>query len=445
MTCRAILVALLLAAPLAADETTLLVEPSDWELLPLDELELRRLQRDEAGLVRRLRDRAQQIEGVRKALDQRADPDDEESRRLREQIEAARSDLVPDLLRLTEVLAGHGVDAEALTRIRATPPGPNRAARHAHRLVREAVTAPERRAVADALVSAVDGAQLAFVARRQRAERAAGQGEEARAAIRPALEDAEAHRREVERRFWLVVDCLLDDAEKIEVRRFLPNEFDRYADPVGHAYRLPGMTPAQAARLRALVSELDSEAAADRAEEKRLGAALREQGLPAEKRGEITRALEETRGRLLDLDSETAAAGKALLSPEQLAAFQAIPPFIGPNDRNLRPEVLLTGLRLDDAQKRRLAELRRALEEGRRAYEQELGEIRKLGAETSPDAPQDQKMEMMTLALQGEGQVAMRALARRLYVEVLTPGQVVDWVLGIDETLIGGRGLDSRR
>lgn len=419
-----------LAPPAAADQEELVVAIADWELLPLDELEKARLLRDHAEIAGRITALAQQIERADKELRARKDPADEGSVRLRQTIARTAEALAPHLRQLTVVLRQFDIDQAVLARIQAAPGGPNRVSRYAHRLVLEVDPTAAQGRVLEPLVAAVDGAQLALNARSQRLDRLTDQ----EATVRGLRQDLEAHRREIERRFWIVVDCVLETDQKVAVRELLPQSFSRHDDPVGHLLRLPGLTVGQSSRLRALIAEIESESAADNAAVKRLTARLRDKELPADERPEIATALREAQGRLLDLRLEIDRQGKEILSAEQLDAYRAIPPFVNSNDRNLRPESLIDGIRLSDDQRRRLTDLAGEYKEKQAEYQAEARRIQQETPEAGPDSPQRQMMEMKMMTLQGEGQTAMRAAASRLYLEFLTPTQIVDWVLGVDET-----------
>ncbi len=427
------LLLLALACSLCADDTApLQLGPGDFELLPLDELEQPQLLRDQRPLATRMQRLGRQRERLRKQLQELDAPRGAAADQLRAQLAELERELAPLVAELTAVLrADFGIDDSVLRSIKSARPGENRVARYAHDLVLEfGALSDAQRALLEPLVADIDGAQLAWLASQRRLERQRDD-RQSDALQRQQIQALSAQSREAERRFWIVVDVVLDTSQRAAVRRMLPNAFDRHVDNLQHLYRLPGLTPSQSTRLEALVAQVVSEGAADQVEIDLLNQELRNRELARERRDALTEQRQAAQDRQLDLRLLSRRISKQILTPEQLEAWDAIPPYVTVGNRNMRSEERLRGIKLEPEQSLALAALRENYEGARDTYNQRAREIREMGADFGPDSPQMQMMETMMMGLQGDGQQTQREAARTLYLEILTPEQLSAWMLGI--------------
>lgn len=419
---------LLCCALLVADDAALQLGPGDFELLPLDELERGRLFREHGALVERMQALGRRHAQLGRQLDE-LEPDSDAQARVRTQQAEVAGRLAPLFGELTAILrAEFGIDDAHLARVKAAPVGERRVARYAHAqvLAHGALSEAETR-LFEALVAALDGAQSGWRASRARLEQL-GLEESARRAVEQGLA---AQEREAEQRFWIVVDIVLSDAQTAAIMAELPYDFTRIRDFPGHLLRLPGLSPSQTARLQAGIAEIEAESAADDTEVRRLGQELRRRDLERDERAALQEALREARGRLASLREEVFARLQGSLSAEQRLALAAIPPYVSPNDRNLRPERLFAGLELSPAQEATLASMREEVDAQRRAYQEETREIQRMGADYGPDSPQQMMMQSMMMGVQAEGQSTLREAVRHVLLEVLRTEQVSDWMLGL--------------
>lgn len=415
----ALFLALLLVTPTSAHGDDVHLAAEDLELVPLTGAKKRLLFLRHGELLGPLGWRIREVTKVRAQLAKAPQAEGP-----RKRLENLNAQIRPALLQVEEILRKEGVDDEQLARLRGFPPGPRRPHRFAHSLVLglQTLDAPRRERLS-ALVAGVDGAQLALIALRKRAERGSDEGKAQR------IQQLNQQINQIERRFWRLIDALLDRAEKVAVRRHLPHGVTQVPDPLGHALRLPGLTPSQGARLQALVAEVEAETAADNTETRRLQ--LQIQALPQPERAPLQARVRETQLRVAERVVEAAEAGRALLTPAQWDAFQAIPPFVSPQDRRRDVRKLIEGMDLSAAQMTRL----RAIGQRIKSTQQELqGDMRRIGRmseDYGPDSPQMQSMALMRMGVEREGQVVARAVVREVFVEILSPTQATGWVVGL--------------
>lgn len=356
---------------------------------------------------------------------------------LRKQIEQAKDEAERGRLRgrLGEVYAGIEADLSAkgfdVVRLRRMPTGPLREERYAHGVVLEAPDlSPAQRALLVPLVAAADAAQQALLAQGEHLAKGLAEEDEAlRQRVRSGLDQ---HRREIEKRFWQVAYYALAPEQMRAVRELFSPRYRAVNQLEQQMYLLPDMGASQSNRVHALFVEMESEAAADRAEAQQCAARLRDPALPAEQRKEL-QALQQAAGqRLQRLETAFRDSLLALLTPEQRAALQATPPILAPHERSQPPAQALRGLALrEEGQALRLEELGKELEQGRQAIQKEASaayaEMAKGGL--GPESPQMMTMESMRRGAQGRVVDLVRALGQRLVLEVLQPGQLTLWMV----------------
>jgi hypothetical protein len=409
-------------------------DPQDYALLPISDIQREYVMRDHPHLATRLQilgNRAQRVTGH---LRERNDPQDEGSKRLLAELERLRGQFAPLTAELRRVLSGYGVEPDAFDRIRTAPKGPFREERYAHALVLAAPDVdPASRAILERLVAEVDGALVALAARGRRLERKVDgvDGETARSLREEASVDADV--QGIERRFWRTVDVLLDPPARRWVRRYLPSKLTKYADVLGHLYRLSGLTTSQGSKLKALLVELDAEGAADGAAVQRADQRLKESGVPDAERKALEAEKAAAARRASDLRISTFERGMAILTPDQVAELKAIPPVVTSADRLENPKEIVERMDLTPEQVAALAALRARYEGEKRRVEAEVAKVAGLQGEYGPDSPQQENMMMAYVGIQSRVQGVIREATREIFVTILRPEQVSGWVLGLEK------------
>jgi hypothetical protein len=381
------------------------------------------LVRDHMELVTRLTVLGQRARRVAANLRDRPNPADDGARLLRAELVRVREQMAPLTARLRPILVGLGVPDEAFARAERGPRGALREERHAHALVLEAPGAsPAAQALLARLVPAADGALLALHA----------EGEA-----------TEPRRKALEKRFWRVVDAVLDAPAKRWVRSLLPSKKAEYDDVIGHVYRVSGLTASQGAQLKALLVELDAESAPDvaavRAAESRAGAP----DVTDSERADLERVKTETGRRLVAMRIDAYERGMRILTPEQADELKAIPPDQTAADRQTNPKDVVEQVELTAEQRERLAALAQRYEGEKKRVEQEVLRVALQQKELGPDSPRQDEMAMEYVGIQNRVQHVVQAAAREILLDVLTPEQVLLWVLGAGTPRAADGGLPS--
>jgi hypothetical protein len=392
---RLLLAALLLAAaPLArADDAPPrpALTRDDLQLLSFTEAEWLRFQRANADLAVRAEVLLKRAERVDELL--RARAEDAGTQALREERARLAAQSEPLAREVEERLARAGKDPAMLERARRAPRGPCRPQRFARSQVLAFLAGaegpPARRALLERLAPRVDGAVMVL---------------------------DEQPRREVERRFWRLVYWLFPDEERARLMERLPLEVRKVEDAIAHVYLLRGLTPSQGVAIKALLLELEAEAAADTAELKR---------------ATDDASRKAAQERLVELQLSAADRGLALLTPEQVLELRSLPAYVSGPDRSRRVEETLEGFALDPAQRAALAALGARYLADRRRYEAGALDVQRRLAEAGPDSPEREMAEMMYVALSGEVVRTLRQAHAEVMLDILTPDQVEAWVLGL--------------
>jgi len=341
-------------------------------------------------------------------------------------LQAALPALAEGLLQKT--LAA-GLNGEQLARLRAMPQGALREERYNHGVVLEAPgLSAEQSALLVPLVAAVDAAQAAALAQQQHLVQGLDKVDKT---LRRRIDaTCGQQRREIERRFWRVAYYALTPEQMRATRARLSPRYSGVPQLQQQLYLLPDLSPSQANRLTALFNEMESECAADRAELMRLKV-LRKKKLPKaedlalEKEGRAASARIQERERALH------EGWRAILTPAQRDAFDALPPVLNLGERGRPPWELTNDMRLRPAQRPGLAQLRR--EDGAEARdirkEQRAEEKDLMAAGIGAESPQAMTMTMARQGAQGARMDVYRELGLRLVTSILTPEQVAAWVV----------------
>jgi hypothetical protein len=429
-----LLVAVLAASrvgPVGADEAAPLppLSRSDLELLPFDEAERLAFLRDHGPLVFRVETVLRRLERVEEQLAERARVERktdggapallEERARLVAQAET----LLPEI---EAALAAAGVPAGSLERARRFARGPLRVDGFGRALVLEVDGLNEKqRALFAHLVPAVHGAAVTLDAEARRLGAAGG---EAQVALAERLAQ---RRRDLEKRFWRLVYWALDDVQRHALVARLPHELQKRDDGIGHVYLLEGLTPSQGVAFKALLLEIEAEAAADSAEVKRAQEALARGGLDADEKRAHERAKGQAERRLVDLQLRARDQGLAIFTPEQVRSLRSIVPHLTAEERR-RPvtETLAEVVTLPEqraafeALTRKYAGLKMRIESGYLA-------IKRAMDDAGPESPEREMAEMQAAALGGEVARVLREAHGEVFLGILTPAQAEAWVLGL--------------
>lgn len=308
-----------------------------------------------------------------------------------------------------EALVEAGVDPRVAERIERLLPGPLLVERYAADIP---LAAPdltqEQRELLEHLHPAVLAAEWALVVQRDR--------------LLPGIRDEPTRRqieesfdrqvREIERRYWRVVGTVLTGEQRLAIHPLLPQPYHRPPDLAGHVYQAPGLTLAQAGKIRALIAEFESESAADGAEIRRL------------KQGPEHDAAVDRVGELL---RKIVAQANEILTPEQLRYIDALPPLVGPGERG-GEFVLEMGLTPEQQEIARplVEETKRRVEEARRRAAEK---VREMEGEISGESPQAMTMQMMQQGAAGDAARIVEEAARKGLLEVLDKRQVLAWIV----------------
>ncbi len=308
-----------------------------------------------------------------------------------------------------EALIERGIDPRVAERIDRLPPGPLLVERYAADLPLAAPDlTPKQRELLEHIHPAVLAAQWALVVQRDR--------------LLPGVQDEPTRRqiaesfnqqvRAIEHRYWRVVGTVLTEEQRVAIHPLLPQPYVRPPDLPGHVYQAPGLTVAQAGKIRALIVEFESESAADTAEIRRL------------REGPERDAAIDRIGDLLKRIVEQA---NTILTPEQLRYIDGLPPLVGPGERggefvlemNLTPEQQALGKPLVEETKRKVEEARRRAEE----------KAREMQGEVSGESPQAMTMQMMQAEAAGDAARIVEEAARKGLLEIVDKRQVLGWII----------------
>jgi hypothetical protein len=308
-----------------------------------------------------------------------------------------------------EALVEAGIDPRVAERIERLPPGPLLVERYASDLPLSAPDlTPKQKELLQHLHPAVLAAQWALVVQRER--------------LLPGLKDEPTRRqvaesfdrqvREIEKRYWRVVGTVLTEEQRVAIHPLLPQPYQRPPELPGHVYQAPGLTLAQAGKIRALIAEFESESAADSAEIRRLQPGP-ERDAAIDRVGELLKRI--------------VAQANEILTPEQLRYIDALPPLIGPGESGgefvlemgLTPEQKALAQPLVEETTRKVEEARREAEE----------KVREMAGEVSGESPQAMTMQMMRQGAAGDVHRIVEEAARKGLLEIVDKKQVLGWIL----------------
>lgn len=331
-----------------------------------------------------------------------------------------------------DALVEAGVDARIAARLEELAPGPLLVERYAHGLVFDAPGLTEQqKALLDYLHPSVLAAQFALWVQRQNV--LDGCGLEKEDPLRARLQQSfDRQIREIEKRYWRIVGYVLTVDQRAALHPLMPEPYQRPPNLQGHVYQAPGMTPSQASRIRALVTEYEAESGADTAEVRRQQARARDATLPAEERQAAQRDVEAATDRLADLAKDVIERGRAILTPDQIRHLDALPPLLSPQERAQNPGDLLKQMGLDAEQQQRVqalaADVVKRVQEARQKAEEQVKDLK---GEVGSDSPQAMTMQMMQQGVQAEQMLAMEEAAHTAFLEIVEKKAVLGWILNV--------------
>lgn len=377
------------------------------------------------GQINRINQRLRQIGGALKKK-----PTGEELKKLR----AERTRLqkrIPALYGdMFKRFSEAGLDDADIKRLRRMPRGVLRDERYNHRLVLEApdLTDAQRKLLWKCTAS-IDAAQRALHVQYKYFQGATKQLEPT---LRRQLNGSfNTQRQQMERRFWKIAYYALTPVQMTAIRKHLSPRYGNIPQLEQQMYLLPDMSSSQATRIRALFREHESETAADIAEQRRFGKALRDRKIDKAARGALQTQAKECNERLYGLRQGFRKALKASLNKEQLAALHSRAPLLNVGDLYQGLRKPITEMAPSAAQNRRIATLRKELQSEQRKVRQKLG--REMGgmrdADIGPESPQQMTMQMMQRRTQAKSLALVRATGHQVVIEVLTADQVSNWIV----------------
>jgi hypothetical protein len=411
-----------------------------FDLLPLDELEREAFNRAHGPLVYRAQAQEKKLRALnakiakteaarakakdKKAHDAALRPMQKERRELRVQVAAL-------FARLTDEVVAAGVAPWLIPVLNTAPQGPDRLERHSHRLV---LLAPELRAdqwdLCYGVLARMEGALDALRAQEERTTLAMKQAEltkEQAAGIKATFDQ---QRRLIDKRFWLLVDFVLDEDQRVALWQVLPQRMKHKSQAKEHLFLLQDLKPGQLARLQALTTELEQESAPDSAALKRLQNALRDKKLDAKTRKTLTNERGQAYARLSELRRFAATEIKKVLTKAQYREYLSIPPRLSVNDRRATNKLVLEGFKPSAKQQAAMKALAAEARAEKQQAAQALAALRRESQDYGPDSPQMMGMQMMMAGMQAAGSGQQRALMGRVFLEILSEEEVARWVLG---------------
>lgn len=323
-----------------------------------------------------------------------------------------------------------GLSEEQLERLARMPRGVLREERYNHGVLLEVEGLSERqRALLESLVTSADAAQSAITAQKQHLVR--GIDKKDKTLRRHLTSTCDQQLREIERRFWRAAYYTLTPDQMRAARPLFSPRYAAVPEYRRQYYLLPGLTPSQANRIRALFAELDSEVAADNAEMSRIRTQLRDKKLPKEERTALHRANAAAGRRAGEVRRRAWAAVWEILTPAQQDAYRALPPRLNIGDRGRAPWEVTGAMRLRPAQLARVRalqnEARRTRKELKKTHKRDMADLQQ--AELGPESPQMMMMEMVRQDARGRVAEERRRVGHLLFVEVLDPEQVAAWIV----------------
>ena len=325
-----------------------------------------------------------------------------------------------------------GLDDADIKRLRRMPRGVLRDERYNHSLVLEAPDLTEvQRKLLTHCVASINAAQRALHVQHKYVQ---GVMKELEPTVRRQLNGSFSNQRnQMERRFWKIAYYALTPLQMTAIRKNFSPRYGYIPQVEQQMYLLPDMSSSQATRIRALFREHESETTADIAEQRRLGRALRNRDKKIDKaeRTALQMQAKECNERLYQLRQGFRKALKASITEEQLAALHSRAPMLNVGDLYQGLRKPIGEMKPSAAQNRRVAALRKELQQEqqkvRKELGREMGDMR--GADIGPESPQQMTMQMMQRRTQAKNLALSRTTGHEVVLEVLTTDQIGNWIV----------------
>ncbi len=402
------------------------------EMLPIRDAEkretVRAAYRPAYRQIGRLYKRTQALTKKRDAQKKRKQ--NKAARQTQARLDKTQAQLKQKLQELHVKLKEAGLTDADLERARKMPRGPLRVERCTHALMLEAPDlTPTQKNLLQRLCIGVDASQAALRATRERLSKQLT-GEENARQRQLLTRGLQRQHQLIENRLWRAVGYILSQDQMRALRAQMPIRYQQHRNLRGHLYMIPGLTPSQGVRINAWYTEVESESAADRAAVQRANKQLGDRSITQEQRAQLQRERALAQKRLQTKNIEFRDALRTTLNEEQLNHIRSVPPLLSPQDVQEGPGPLLRQNNLTEMQKQRLRHLQKQVDrQNREIRKRTQREIQSLNKEVGADSPQGAMMQMMQAGARAEVYAIRDEMAHHAVLEVLTPEQVVGWVV----------------
>ena len=414
------------------DAAELWIPAESIEMLPIRDAEkretIRAAYRPVYRQLGRLYKRTQALTKQRDALKKKKQRN--AARKTQAELDKTQAQLKRKLEELHAKLKDAGLTDADLARARKMPRGALRLERCTHALMLETSDlTPTQRGLLQQLCVGVDASQAALRATRERLGKqlAGKENAQQRGLLTRGLQ---RQHQLIENRLWRSVGYILTADQMRSLRAQMPIRYQQHRDLRGHLYMIPGLSPSQGLRINSWYTEVESEGAADRAAVQRANKQLGDRSIAQEQRAQLQQERALAQKRLQAKNVEFRDALRATLDEKQLNHIRSVPPLLSPQDIREGPGPLLRQGDLSAMQKERLRHLQKQVDRRNREIRKRAQrEIQSLGKEVGADSPQGAMMEMMQAGARAEAYAIRDEMAHHAVLEVLTPEQVVRWVV----------------
>jgi hypothetical protein len=409
------------------------LQPSALDLLPLDDYERTEFNAKHGKLwyrtqaiTRQMTKLRKQIAGLKGKQPAKRKTYQKELRRLAPQASGL-------MARITDEVSAYRVDGPLIAYMNHAPQGPGREARYTQGL---ALLVPgldaTQRSLFERVVAQLEGMYFVTEAQKERTLLALKQTKLDKVEVRTMSRTFDRQRQVIEQRFWILVDNVLDQEQRLWLWQRIPQRQKRKSQAYEHLFSLAGISPNQGARLRALNTEIEQEASPDRAFVKRSKAALSRRGkkLAGAERKQLAKQQTAAYKRLGELNRFRREATLEILTDAQWREYQAIPPRLSINERAGSYGRVLSGWKPTPRQAIKIKASQASLRAKRRDASKRMALIRREGADNGPDSPQMMAMEMQMAGAKADTAAMNRAHLGVIFTNVMTPEQVSRWVMG---------------
>ena len=428
---RTVLAALLLAAVASAqDQKPIPVrfDAGSVDMVPgLTNPQRYQLKRWLSTDFRRYADTARRIKDIGEKLRRERDKDK------RADLVVARKKLIAqrDTLRKTgrAKFDKIGLKQAQIDRLNSIPRGELRRERYNHTVMLEAPgLSAQQLSLIRTSIAAVDSAQITLALQRRDVKRTlADQDKKVRQRV---TNDLNNRIRAIEKRFWLTMLYVLTPDQMRATKPVRSPSYQRVGDHRNNLYMLPGLSTIQASRINSLLTEAQSETAADDAVIRTLRRKMGQKDLDGAERKLLQAQLGDAYRRRGQIYNENRKAVRDLMSDEQSNAWDSIPPQISGGDMGrgvmqnfggllLKPEQGASMRKLSDAAQKEIRGKQRTMRD-------KTKDLRESGM--GSDSPQMMMMSTMQRGVQGDRARILRRLGHRYCTEFFDPAQLPVWL-----------------